>query len=74
MDTLPTWMELEVMPVWSLNALDGIDRPDPVVTPAAVVVEVELVELHATAVVATRATIPSAAMRVFHGAESKAPP
>jgi hypothetical protein len=33
-----------------------------------------LVELHATAVVATRATIPTAAKRAFHGAELKAPP
>ena len=39
-----------------------------------VVVDVELVELQATAVVATTATSPSAAKRVFHGAEPKAPP
>jgi hypothetical protein len=67
-----------VMPVWSLKALEGIvPRLDAVVLPlpaAVVVVEAELVELQATAVVATNATSPSAAMRVFHDAEPKAPP
>jgi hypothetical protein len=64
------------MPVWSLKALDGTVLVDPVevVFPAAVVVVAELVELQATAVVATSPTIPSAAKRVFHDAEPKAPP
>ncbi|HUY67283.1 MAG TPA: hypothetical protein VMV06_10735 [Acidimicrobiales bacterium] len=74
---MPTWIAFEVIPVWSLKALCGMARPElpPLLPPPAVVaVEDELVELHATAVVATRATIPNAAMRVFHGAESKVPP
>ena len=58
--------------MWSLKALDGMaELPD---ARAAVVVVVELVELQATAVVATTATRPSAARRVFHDAEPKAPP
>ena len=70
-DTLATCTAFEVMPVWSLKALDGIfDPPDPPV----VVVDEELVELQATAVVATRATTISAAIRVFHSAVPKAPP
>ena len=47
---------------------------DPVVVAEVVVVDDELVELQATAVVATASTIPSAAMRVFHDAELKVPP
>jgi hypothetical protein len=73
---LPTVIDEAVMPVWSLKALDGTVLVDPVevVFPAAVVVVAELVELQATAVVATSPTIPSAAKRVFHDAEPKAPP
>jgi hypothetical protein len=80
-DTLPTLTVVEVIPVWSLKALGGMVRPEgelaavvPVEPLVVVVDDDELVELHATAVVATRATSPSAAMRVFHDAELKAPP
>src|ERR1700677_200499 len=49
---------------------------DPVVPPLplVVVVVLELVELHAATDIATTTAIPSAAMRVFHDAEPKAPP
>jgi hypothetical protein len=70
---LPTLTVVAVMPVWSLKALAGTARPDALDAPV-VVVDVELVELQATAVVATIVTITSAAMRVFHDAELKAPP
>ncbi|HEV3366037.1 MAG TPA: hypothetical protein VG054_01135 [Acidimicrobiales bacterium] len=71
---MPTFTSVEVMPVWSLKELaGGGGRPVPLL-PAVVVLEVELVELQATAVVATSMTIPSAAIRVFHGADPKAPP
>ena len=51
-----------MIPVWSLKALEGIDRPeepdaDPPPLPEVVVVDDELVELQATAVIATTATI-----------------
>ena len=74
--TLATRTEVEVIPVWSLKELaGGCGRPDPPPLPAPVVVVLdEFVELQATAVVATNTTIPSAAIRVFHGAEPKAPP
>ncbi len=68
------------MPVWSLKALVGMERPaaddpvDPLPAVDVVVVDDELVELQATAVVDTIMTSPSAAIRVFHGAEPKAPP
>jgi hypothetical protein len=78
---LPTWTVVAVMPVWSLKALAGMARPDVVELPVVavlpavvVVVDAELVELQATAVVATSRTIPKAAMRVFNDAEPKAPP
>jgi hypothetical protein len=75
---LPTLMVEAVMPVWSLKALEGIvprlDAPALPVPPVVVVVEAELVELQATAVMATNTTSPNAAMRVFHAAEAKAPP
>jgi hypothetical protein len=76
---LPTRTVVAVMPVWSLKALWGMARAElapvlPVEFPAVVVVVDELVELQATAVVATSATNPTAAMRVFHDAELKAPP
>jgi hypothetical protein len=76
-DTLPTVIDEAVMPVWLLKALDGtvLVEPVEVVFPTAVVaVLAELVELQATAVVATSPTTPSAAKRVFHDAEPKAPP
>ena len=76
-DTLPTPTEVAVMPVWSLKALAGMVLP-PMLRRSAddvvVVVDVELVELQATAPVATARTIASAAIRVFHDAEPKAPP
>src|SRR3974390_843065 len=51
---------------------EGDPPPDP---PAAVVVvDDELAELHAAATSATAITIPSAPVRLFHGAERKAPP
>ena len=60
----------------SLLALEGTVRfpmlPCPL--PDVVVVDDELVELQATAVAATTETIVSAAKRVFHDAEPKAPP
>jgi len=46
----------------------------PCPPPDVVVVDDELVELQATAVAATTETIASAAKRVFHDAEPKAPP
>jgi hypothetical protein len=49
------------------------DDPGLPVEPVVVVV-VELVELHAATEIATTTAIPSAAMRVFHDAEPKAPP
>jgi hypothetical protein len=73
-DTFPILTELEVMPVWSLKALDGIFEllllpPEPEV----VAVDAVVVELHATAVAATTTTNPIAAMRDFHEA-AKTPP
>jgi hypothetical protein len=50
------------------------DADDPPPLPEVVVVDAELVELQATALIPTTATIPSAASRVFHGAEPKVPP
>jgi hypothetical protein len=68
---------LEVTPVWSLNALWGIDDvPAAAVVPlgSVVVVDEELVELHAAPTMATARTIPSAADRRFPETERKAPP
>jgi hypothetical protein len=73
---LPICTELEDTPVWSLKALEGmgrLDEPDPPPLPDVVVVD-EFVELQATAVVATTATSPTAARRVFHGTDPKVPP
>jgi hypothetical protein len=60
--------------VWSLKAPEGIcEFPEP--EPEAAVVAVDdLVELQATAVVATTMTRPSAARRVLHDVETKVPP
>jgi hypothetical protein len=74
-DTLATRTEVAVMPVWSLKALEGIAEfpvPDP--EPEVVVVDDELVEPQATAVVATATTNPTAPRRVLHVVESKVPP
>jgi hypothetical protein len=63
--------------VWSLNALAGMDEEPSEgeeVLDAAVVVVVELLELHAAAPRATARTMPSAADRIFHDADCKAPP
>jgi hypothetical protein len=61
------------MPVWSLNALDGIfELADPPLFDEVSLAE--LVELHATAVVATSTSTPTVARRVFHDAEPNAPP
>jgi hypothetical protein len=69
---LASCTEEEVIPVWSLNALDGIFDPP---LPAEVVVDdVELVELQATPVAPTSMTIPTAAMRIFHDAAIKHSP
>jgi hypothetical protein len=75
-DTLATLTEVEVTPVWSLKALWGIGRPGTVEPPAAavVVVDDELVELHAAATSATARIMPSAADRLFPETERKAPP
>ena len=74
-DTLATLTEVEVIPVWSEKALEGMfEFADPPEFPEVVVVLDELVELQATAVVATSMTAPTAAMRAFHDAEPKAPP
>jgi hypothetical protein len=74
----------EVTPVWSLKALLGIGRdavplevPPEVeldVDAAVVVVDDELVELHAAPTTATVSTRPSAVDRLFHEAERKTPP
>ena len=77
-DTLAIWTELDVTPVWSEKALDGIGReavPLLVEPPAAVVVvDVELVELQAAAPSPTAMTIASAVVRRFQVPERKAPP
>jgi hypothetical protein len=70
--TLPTVTDVEVIPVWSLVALAG--TPDPLEPPPdVVVVAVELVELQATAAIASTVTNPAAARRVFRDG-LKAPP
>jgi hypothetical protein len=79
-EMFPTLISEEVIPVWSLKALEGMDRleepdaDDPPPLPDVVVVDAELVELQATTVIPATATIPSAARRVFHGADPKVPP
>jgi hypothetical protein len=79
-DTLATRTDVAVMPVWSLKALDGIaefpePEPDPEPEPEPeVVVDDELVEPQATAVVATATINPTAPRRVLHVVESKVPP
>jgi len=65
--------------VWSLKALWGIDREPPLplepdVDAAVVVVDDELVELHAAPTTATARTRPSAVDRLLHEAERKIPP
>ncbi len=79
METFATLTELAVTPVWSLKALCGIDEdppPDVVLEPdaAVVVVDDELVELHAAATRATVTTMPNAADRLFREPERKTPP
>jgi hypothetical protein len=70
-ETLATRTELDVRPVWSLKALAGIfELPDP----PPELPEEELVELQATDVVATSATMISAVTRVLDSADPKAPP
>jgi len=66
--------------VWSLKALLGIGR-DAVpleveldVEAAVVVVDDEVVELHAAPTTATVSTRPNAVDRLFHEAERKTPP
>jgi hypothetical protein len=74
---LATRTEVAVMPVWSLKALEGIAEvpvPEPDPDPEVVVVDDELVEPQATAVVATATTNPTAPRRVLHVVESKVPP
>jgi hypothetical protein len=77
-ETLPTVTEFEVTPVWSLKALAGIlDDAEVVLLPPAevvVVVDVELFELHAIAVVANRSVAPSAASRAFRVVPVMLPP
>ncbi|HZM57355.1 MAG TPA: hypothetical protein VFC03_20260, partial [Acidimicrobiales bacterium] len=77
-ETLPTVTESEVSPVWSLKALAGIFEPDEPPEPpelaAVVVVDAELVELQAIAVVASTRTAPSAAKRVFRDVRVIFPP
>jgi hypothetical protein len=61
---------VDVRPVWSLKALAGIfEPPDP-----PELEEEEVVELHATDVVATSATMISAPTRDLDSADPKAPP
>jgi len=62
---------VEVMPVWSLKALEGIFDPPG---PAVVAVLDELVELQAAPVAASSTTMPAAAIRIFHDADTNAPP
>ena len=72
-ETLPTWTELEVMPVWSLNALDGIfELPEP--PPPEVVDDDDVVELQATAVAAVSSSTPAVARDDFHEPERTDPP
>ena len=66
--------------MWSLKALLGIGR-DAVpleveldVEAAVVVVDDEVVELHAAPTTATVSTRPNAVDRLFHEAERKTPP
>ena len=77
-DTLAIWIEVDVTPVWSEKALDGMGReaePWLVEPPAAVVVvDAELVELQAAAPRPTAMTIASAVVRRFKVPERKAPP
>jgi len=64
------------MPVWSLKALEGIvELPEPELEEEPeVVVDDDVVEPQATAVMATAATSPPAARRALHVVESKVPP
>ena len=63
---MPTETELAVIPVWSLKALAGIfDVVEPPPAAAVVVVDAELVEPQATAEVASKSTMPTAARWVF---------
>ena len=76
---MATVTDVDVTPVWSLNALGGIDEDLPAAVvllpdPAVVVVDDELVELHAAAPSATTTIMPNAVDRPFHDAERKAPP
>jgi hypothetical protein len=76
-DTFPTCTWLDVTPVWSEKALDGmgrdvlpvVDEPLPVV-----VVDEELVELQAATPSPTARTTVSAVVRLFQELERKAPP
>jgi hypothetical protein len=68
---LATLTDVEVMPVWSLNALAGMPDPPPL---PEVVFDEDEVELQATALVATSMTIPRAARRVFPDANPTVPP
>jgi hypothetical protein len=79
-ETFATCTVEEVTPVWSLKALLGIGR-DAVpleveldVEAAVVVVDDEVVELHAAPTTATVSTRPNAVDRLFHEAERKTPP
>jgi hypothetical protein len=73
-DTFPILTELEVIPVWSLNALAGTaELPPAPPEPEVVVVDAVVVELQATVVAATNASTPSAARRAFRE-EPKTPP
>jgi hypothetical protein len=64
-ETLPTVTWFEVIPVWSLKALEGIlldaAEADELIAPLTVVVP-------------TTAAIPATAMRIFHEAVRKVPP
>jgi hypothetical protein len=75
-DTLAIWTELDVTPVWSEKALDGIGREvvPALVEPPVVVVDDVLVELQAAAPSPTAMTIASAVVRRFQVPERNAPP
>ena len=67
---MPTVTVVFVIPVWSLNALDGILRlPD-----VDELAPVGLVEPHAVNTAAINTAIPDIAVRIFHEVVLNAPP
>ena len=73
-DTLPTWTEVDGDPGVVAEGAGGNRRAAAELAATSSRSSTELVELQATATAATSDDQPSAARRVFHDAEPKAPP